>query len=141
MVKKLKSSKEEMLPGVMLVRKHEDGSSHWRVACDCMANEHDAELWIDAEKDWPMLDLTLTMEIGVYPQYREGIRAWFEDKLERIIHAAKVLFTGYATMRGEVILNEDGVKALQTALEEGVKFIKDDKARAVAEKWYGKEKA
>lgn len=138
---KRSKTKTEMQPGLMLVRKDEDGSSRWRVACDCGANEHDAELWIDAERNWPMLDLVLNVEVGVYPQWRDGFGAWFEDKVERVKHAAKVLWSGYATMRGEVILNEDGIKALQTALSEGVKFIEDDEARRVAEKWYGKDKA
>jgi hypothetical protein len=61
----------------------------------------------------------LSMEVGIYPRLN-----FFENLWRRIGIAAKVLFTGYHTATGEVILDEDGVKALQFALEQGMSSAK-----------------
>ena len=57
----------------------------------------------------------LSMEVGIYKNYNLLENLW-----KRITIAAKVLFTGYHTATGEVILDEDGIKALQFALEQGL---------------------
>jgi len=65
------------------------------------------------------LSLMLSMEVGIYPRLN-----FFENLWRRITIAAKVLFTGYHTATGEVILDEDGIKALQFALKQGLASAK-----------------
>ena len=117
---------------------YSDGSSRWRIACDCHSPDHDVQLWFEPEEDLGIINLNLDMEVGFYPQYSSGWRNWIEDKQRRIAHAAKVLFTGYATMRGDVILDEDGIKAMQAALAQGMAHVKACKAKhraKVAKPW------
>jgi hypothetical protein len=108
---------------LMKIKEYEDGSSSWRVACDCHDPNHDCQLWFEhTVEDEPLirqLSLMLSMEVGIYPRYN-----FFENLWHRITIAAKVLFTGYHTATGEVILDEDGIKALQFALEQGLASAK-----------------
>jgi hypothetical protein len=67
------------------------------------------------------------MEVGIYPRYN-----WLENIWKRIIIATKVLFTGYYTATGEVILDDKGIAAMQTALAEGVAHVEKSKAAQAA---------
>jgi hypothetical protein len=113
-----------MTKKLMEINSYENGDSMWRVACDCSRSDHDVVLWFEADRDIQVVTLNLSMEVGVYPKWREGLGAWFEDKVERVKFAAKVLFTGYATVQGDVVLDADGVKAMQEALEKGLAHAK-----------------
>jgi len=109
-----------MTKRLMEVNSYEDGDSMWRVSCNCGESDHDVSLWFEADRDIMSVTLNLSMQVGFYPKWDEGIGAWFDDKVERVKLAAKVLFTGYATMQGEVILDKDGVRAMQEALKKGL---------------------
>ena len=104
---------------LMKIKEYSDGSSSWRVACDCHDPNHDCQLWFERSvEDEPRIQdisLMLSMEVGIYKNYNLLENLW-----RRISIAAKVLFTGYHTATGEVILDEDGIKALQFALEQGL---------------------
>ena len=104
---------------LMKIKEYSDGSSSWRVACDCHDPNHDCQLWFERSlEDEPRIQdisLMLSMEVGIYKNYNLLENLW-----KRITIAAKVLFTGYHTATGEVILDEDGIKALQFALEQGL---------------------
>ena len=104
---------------LMKIKEYSDGSSSWRVACDCHDPNHDCQLWFERSvEDEPRIQdisLMLSMEVGIYKNYNLLENLW-----KRITIAAKVLFTGYHTATGEVILDEDGIKALQLALEQGL---------------------
>ena len=108
---------------LMKIKEYEDGSSSWRVACDCHDPNHDCQLWFERSvEDEPRIQdisLMLSMEVGIYKNYNLLENLW-----KRITIAAKVLFTGYHTATGEVILDEDGIKALQFALEQGLSRAK-----------------
>ena len=108
---------------LMKIKEYSDGSSSWRVACDCHDPNHDCQLWFERSvEDEPRIQdisLMLSMEVGIYKNYN-----LLEDLWKRITIAAKVLFTGYHTATGEVILDEDGIKALQFALEQGLSRAK-----------------
>ena len=108
---------------LMKIKEYEDGSSSWRVACDCHDPNHDCQLWFERSvEDEPRIQdisLMLSMEVGIYKNYNLLENLW-----RRISIAAKVLFTGYHTATGEVILDEDGIKALQFALEQGLSRAK-----------------
>jgi len=109
---------------LMKIKEYPDGSSSWRVACDCHDPNHDCQLWFersveDDELRIRDLSLMLSMEVGIYPRLN-----FLENLWRRITIAAKVLFTGYHTATGEVILDEDGIKALQFALEQGLASAK-----------------
>ena len=103
----------------MKIKEYSDGSSSWRVACDCHDPNHDCQLWFERSlEDEPRIQdisLMLSMEVGIYKNYNLLENLW-----KRITIAAKVLFTGYHTATGEVILDEDGIKALQFALKQGL---------------------
>lgn len=123
-------------PKLMLVKSYDDGSSNWRVACDCIEAGHDVNLWFDADEDYQLsgdINLNLSMEIGA----RECIGSRYDNTtiIEniswvyriikwRVTTALKILFSGYYIMSGNVILDINGINAMQTALAEGVKLIK-----------------
>lgn len=114
----------------MKVNDYPDGTSFWRIACDCHEPNHDLQLWFEPDNDREYLDLNLTMEVGFYSyNYSPGDTTWeaierrVENFRKRIRHAVKVLFTGYATMEGNVILSKDGVKAMQFALDKGIEHF------------------
>ena len=104
---------------LMKIKEYSDGSSSWRVACDCHDPNHECQLWFERSvEDEPRIQdisLMLSMEVGIYKNYNLLENLW-----KRITIAAKVLFTGYHTATGEVILDEDGIKALQFALKQGL---------------------
>ena len=104
---------------LMKIKEYDDGTSRWRIACDCGDPNHDCSLWfeptIEGEPSVKDISLMLSMEVGIYKNYNLLENLW-----KRITIATKVLFTGYHTATGEVILDEDGIKALQLALEQGL---------------------
>ena len=85
---------------LMKLDDYADGSSHWH-------------------EQLKSVGLNLSMEVGIYPRYN-----WLENIWERITIAAKVLFTGYYKATGEVILDDKGIAAMQTALEKGLAHAK-----------------
>lgn len=115
-----------MTDKLMKVRQWEDGDVLYRVACDCGDPNHDAQLWFEAiDKDHTDVSLSLSIEVGFYPNHIN----WFESMRRRIGAAAKILFTGYYTCTGEVILDEVGMKAMRTGLDKGLQHAKEAKAR------------
>lgn len=107
---------------LMKLKEYDDGTSFWRIACDCSEPNHDVQLWFDIEdEEYPYMNLNMTMEIGAYSKWHDAFykRWWW-----RIKSASQILFTGHYTMTGDVILDKDGVAAMQTALAEGIKIFK-----------------
>jgi hypothetical protein len=113
---------------LMKINEYEDGDSYWRIACDCSSPEHDVNLWFNADiddKQCGMINLNLGMEIGArdcigYSWGKfEAITRFFRVAKWRIATATKILFVGHYTMTGDVILDLDGIRAMQTALLEG----------------------
>jgi len=119
---------------LMRIKEYKDGDSYWRVACDCSDTDHDVALWFDAssdEKEWGTINLNLSMEVGVrnsvgydFKKWWDPIRRFFKITWWRISLAARILFIGHYTMSGDVILDLEGIKAMQLALEEGIKHAK-----------------
>lgn len=103
---------------------HEDGSSYWRVACECSEPHHDVQLYFETmDEDFEDVSLCLSMEIGFYTRWGR----W--ENFKRRLHAAvTILFTGRYEMTGEVMLNKDGMIAMKTALDKGVEHA--DQCRA-----------
>lgn len=109
---------------------HEDGSSYWRVACECSEPHHDAQLYFEAmDEDFEDVSLCLSMEVGFYSRY-----GWWETAKRRLHAASAILFNGHYTMTGEVMLNRDGMIAMQTALNEGIKHADQCRANWKAKK-------
>ena len=117
---------------------YDDGCSSWRIACGCGSPEHDAQLWFEADSDDKKagtINLTLTMEVGIWDNVGHAdwwkwwgpITRFFKIVTWRTKLAAKILFYGYSTHSGSVILDLDGIKAMQTALDEGIKHGKTHK--------------
>ena len=120
---------------VMKVEEWSDGTSIWRVACECTDTDHDVHLWFEPEKDTDYVNLNLSMQVGFYDRTRYCDTVW-ESFIEHIRAfnkrakcAAKILFKGHATFNGDVILNEDGIKAMQLALDKGLEHAKKFKEK------------
>ena len=119
---------------VMRINDYSDGDSHWRVACDCSSAEHDVELWFDADSDdieYGTINLNLSMEVGAYDRvgyqfdkWWDPVRRFYEQIKWRFGVAATVIFKGRYTMMGNVVLDLEGIKGMQLALDEGVKHAK-----------------
>lgn len=110
---------------LMKIKEWNDGDSMWRVACDCMEPNHDAQLWFEpVDKDHTDISLMLSMEVGFYSRW-----GFWETTKKRVTAAFRILFTGHYTMSGDVILDEAGMKAMKTALDRGQKHAKDCRAR------------
>ena len=112
----------KMTKKLMELESYSNGDSYWRVACDCTEPDHDAKLWFEKDDDFGHIILNLSMEVGIYPRYN-----FLENLWQRITVAAKVFFTGYHTATGDVILDEDGIKAMQEALKKGLAHAKASK--------------
>ena len=106
---------------LMKVKEFPDGSSFWRVACECGDSAHDVNLWFEPVKDTSFVELNLSMEVGFYSKHR----TWVGNMLRRISTAFRILFTGYYTAAGDVVLDYDGIKAMQSALDNGLEHIKN----------------
>ena len=114
---------------LMEINSYSDGASFWRVACNCTDPNHDAQLWFDLEDG--LLSLNLSIEVGFYPRYTytNAIeRAWTDFK-RRVAAAASILFRGHFTAAGDVILDQDGIAAMQTALARGLEHAQNAKSK------------
>lgn len=120
---------------VMLVADYKDGTTFWRVPCDCSDPDHDVHLWFEVD-DHGSAALRITRELGFYASdwhsddnWHERIVRKFGRGWSRIKAATKILFKGYLTMDGEVCLTKEGIDGLQYALTEGSKaMIKAEEA-------------
>lgn len=114
---------------VMLEAEYEDGTTMWRIPCDCHDPEHDARLWFELDEDnFPSVKISTEVGFYHYKKYEEdGLRErfrYFRERIwKRITIVCKMLFTGYYTMDGEVILNDESIAAFQYALTEGHKAL------------------
>lgn len=109
---------------LMKVSDWDDGDSMWRVACECMEPNHDVQLWFEpVDKDHTDVSLVLSMEVGFYSRW-----GFWDTTKKRLRAAFNILFTGYHTMTGDVILDEAGMKAMKIALDRGLKHAKDCRA-------------
>lgn len=108
---------------VMLVDNYSDGSSYWRVACDCCDSDHDAVLWFEYDKEIDMMSLRLSSEVGYY----DNSGNFLKNFVKRVKIAARILFLGHYRETGEVILNKDGIDGMVYALTEGKKLLEDAK--------------
>jgi hypothetical protein len=126
---------------VMLVEEYKDGTSFWRVPCDCSDPDHDVHLWFEVDDDG-IAALRITRQLGYYknswyddaPVYERFLR-WCDRMWDRFKAANKILFKGYLTMDGDVCLTKDGIDGLQYALTEGSKaMVKAEKAFAAKRK-------
>lgn len=114
---------------VMLVKEYKDGTSFWRVPCDCSDPDHDVHLWFEVDDDG-IAALNITRELGYYENsfysddpWFKRLPRWFGRMWNRFKAANKILFKGYLTMNGEVCLDKDGIAGLQLALTEGTKAM------------------
>ena len=120
---------------VMLVEEYKDGTSFWRVPCDCSDPAHDVHLWFEVDDDG-IAALRITRQLGYYANSWYNDDPWFKRlprwvgrMWDRFKAANKILFKGYLTMEGEVCLTKDGIDGLQLALTEGKKhMVKAEKA-------------
>lgn len=119
-----------MEPKLMKVKDYSDGSSLWRVACECGSPNHDVHLWFEPDPDTDYISLNLSMEVGFYNRGYHSDTVWgrilarIRDYRRRAVHAARVLFTGYATLDGDVILDQEGIQAMKLALDKGLDHVK-----------------
>lgn len=120
---------------VMLVEEYKDGTSFWRVPCDCNDPDHDVHLWFEVDEDG-IGALRITRQLGFYenswysqdPWYMR-FADWRRRMWKRIKASMKILFKGYLTMDGDVCLTKDGIDGLQYALSEGKKaMVKNEEA-------------
>ena len=126
---------EKLPKKVMLINEYKDGTSFWRIPCDCSDPDHDVHLWFEVDDDG-IAALRITRELGFYAQewysndpWYERIGHWKDRMWSRIKASMKILFKGYLTMDGEVCLTKDGIDGLQYALTEGKKaMIKAEEA-------------
>jgi len=113
----------------MLIEEYKDGTSFWRVPCDCSDPDHDVHLWFEVDEDG-IPALRITRQLGYYknswyddaPAYERFLR-WCDRMWDRFKAANKILFKGYLTMDGEVCLSKEGIEGLQFALTEGTKVM------------------
>lgn len=118
-----------MTDKLMKLKQYSDGASYWRVACDCHSPDHDVTLWFEPEPGVELVNLNLSMEVGFFDRHHGGFSGMINNLRLRARHAAKVLFTGYATMQGDVVLDEAGMKAMQAALTQGMAHAKACKSK------------
>jgi hypothetical protein len=110
---------------VLLIEEYKDGTSFWRVPCDCSDPDHDAHLWFEVDEDG-IGALHITRQLGYYknswyseePWFKRFPR-WLERMWDRFKAANKILFKGYITMDGELCLTKEGIDGLQLALKNG----------------------
>lgn len=106
---------------VMLFRDYKDGTSIWKVACDCADSSHDATLWFRVETigGHAHAELDFSLEFQASEHYDTGIRAFFKRIWWRIKTATKIMLNGHITVYRDISLTNGGIEALQLALSEG----------------------
>lgn len=104
----------DIIKKVMLEEEYKDGTTMWRIPCDCHEPQHDARFWFEVDEHG-LMSLSITTEVGFYKT------SWRRNIWRRVKASFLMLFRGYYTMEGEVILKKDAIKGLQYALTEGSK--------------------
>ena len=137
----------KLIKKVMLIEEYKDGTSFWRVPCDCSDPDHDAHLWFEVDEDG-IAALRFTRQFGFFenswysqdPWYMR-LADWRRRMWKRIKASMKILFKGYFTMDGELCLTKEGIDGLQYALTEGKKnMIKGEEAFHAKRKAEAEEK-
>jgi hypothetical protein len=131
----------KLVKKVMLVADYEDGTTFWRIPCDCSDPDHDVHLWFEVDEDG-IPALRITRELGFYAEswysndpWFERVGHWKDRMVKRFKASMKILFKGYLTMDGEVCLSKEGIEGLQFALTEGTKaMVKAEEAFAAKRK-------
>lgn len=101
---------------LMKLNEYTDGTSWWRVACDCGDSRHDVALWFEADRDINAVTLSIETELYAHAPWHDKFwRRW----VWRIRTAARALFIGEVTAYSNVILDKEGVAAMRIAMEEG----------------------
>lgn len=113
----------------MKLDSYDDGESYWRIACECASSNHDVSLYFETDKDSRSFSLNLAMEVSsnnpieLYHNVGDSRWYWLEWLIDnitwRIKTATKILFLGRIEVSGDVLLDQDGIAAMQVALEEG----------------------
>lgn len=104
---------------LMKVSEYPDGSSHYRIACECLDSSHDVHLFFDKDEETSSFSLELIMSVD-YQSRRSNV---FVNFWHRLVDAVKLLFTGKIQVSGDVILEKDGIEAMQAALKEGMRSL------------------
>lgn len=118
-----------MLKKVMLIEEYSEGSTYWRIPCDCGDKEHDIELMFDVDDDG-FASLNLSGHMGFYQSSWYSNEPWYERLWDwrrrmwrRVKASAAMLFKGHYQMDGDVILTKDGIAGLRYALDEGERLM------------------
>jgi hypothetical protein len=116
----------DIIPKVMLVKEYkEDGTTFWRVPCDCTSTDHDADLWFELDEHG-FASLGMGYEVGYYKDWHGGL--WRNMK-NRVGTAFNILFRGRHTMQGNLMLDREGIVGLQYVLQEGLKSLDESVAQ------------
>lgn len=88
----------------------------FRVACECHNNEHDIDVWIEAQPDLDIGDITVTFYKDIYvPFWKSGFNRFKE--------AWRVLFTGYATRQGDFIMDKATARRFCATIEQSIQDL------------------
>ena len=115
---------QNIIKKVMLEEEYNDGTTMWRIPCDCHEPAHDARLWFEVDETG-LMSLRISTEVGFYKT------SWRRNIWRRFKAAWLMLFVGYYTMEGEVILKKDAIEGLRHAINNGqrVALEAEDKFR------------
>lgn len=104
-----------------------DDSIYYRAACSCGSNKHDVTIEFEIDKGVPsMLFLNFYKNIAWCPSWSN--LNLFQRIGSRIACSLKMLFTGYIELEESFIIQgEDDINAFIEALEEGKKYLKNEK--------------
>jgi len=102
-------------------------TEYYRVACDCMSEEHDVSVAVEHDKDLDTLQLTFYANITAADWYGQDLK-FFEKIKWRIKTAMKILTRGEVEQQHDFIfMDEEQIKDLIGILEEGIEKIHQDK--------------
>lgn len=101
-----------------IMKMHEfDNEVLYRIACDCGADEHDATISIEYDKEINYLSLRFWKKVCWCPNWENK---WYNKIWKRITGTLKMLFTGYVELEEDFLIREDdNIKDFITALIEG----------------------
>lgn len=94
-----------------------DDSRSFRVACDCHSNEHDVDVWIEAEPDSETGEVTVTF-------YRELDTPWWESGFNRFREAWRILIYGRSRFSGSLIVRAETAEHLCDAIQSSIQLLK-----------------